>query len=105
MLSKLSGLFSSLQGNMPPAGLPTNGFPGQLSGHDHAAGGGLPGQDPNVAMLNDMMQVSGLRLTYPEFPSHLPCVVVFFGPSANYFSQDTSWQSLLFYDSLSLSVV
>ena len=59
-----------------PVGLPTNGFPGQLSGHDHAAGGGLPGQDPNVAMLNDMMQVSGLKRTHPEVMSHLSCVTI-----------------------------
>ena len=72
MLSKLSGLFSTLQGSMVPAGLGTSGFPGQPGGPE--AGSGLPGQDPSMAPLNgpgqgdgqdpswrfsDMMQVGG----------------------------------------------
>lgn len=59
MLSKLSGLFSSLQGNLLPSGLGPAGFSGQPSVPDQAPGAGLPGQDPNMAMLTAPGQAEG----------------------------------------------
>ena len=57
MLSKLSGLFSTLQGSMVPAGLGTTGFPGQPVGPE--AGNGLSGQDPSMAPLDGAGQGDG----------------------------------------------
>ncbi|CAL5229296.1 g12594 [Coccomyxa viridis] len=57
MLSKLSGLFSTLQGSMVPAGLGPTGFPGQPAGPE--AANGLPGQDPSMAPLNGAGQSDG----------------------------------------------
>lgn len=59
MLSKLSGLFSSLQGNLMPSGLGANGFPGQSMPPEQAAGSGLPTQDPNLAMMASQGQAEG----------------------------------------------
>ena len=59
MLSKLSGLFSSLQGNLMPSGLGANGYPGQSMPPEQAAGSGLPTQDPNLAMMASQGQAEG----------------------------------------------
>ena len=94
MLSKLSGLFSTLQGSMVPAGLGPTGFPGQPAGPE--AANGLPGQDPSMAPLNgagqsdgqdpawrfsDMMQVSILQFVQALFPGCLHIVCTRYRPS------------------------
>ena len=59
MLSKLSGLFSSLQGTIAPGMLGVGGFPGQPAAPDQAAGSALPTQDPNASALAGAGQGDG----------------------------------------------
>ena len=59
MLSKLSGLFSSLQGTIAPGMLGVGGFSGQPAAPDQAAGSALPTQDPNASALAGAGQGDG----------------------------------------------